>query len=606
MWERECVKNHPKCKSRCANTRLPKRVLDVSLSIRLVETLEPPGTYVALSHCWGKKRIITTTTDTLEERKTGIPFESLSKTFQDAVAMTRRLGYRYLWIDSMCIIQDDSSDWQQESSKMARIYTDAHVVISASASADGDGGCFSIRGQGLHRRTAHFQGPAFGEAREPWTVYVREAPSHSIQSTSRQQDPQLPLFSRAWAYQERLLATRILHFAKDELVWECRSSMTCECRRLDGDIGFKVRYHNAQEAEGEQSTESRKHLSVEEMYRRASRKDRKDLLRSFRNKQHEAVEADPWQLIVTNFSKRLLTKQLDRLPALSGLVKATEHSGTGKYVAGLWSKTMIDNIVWQNSNAQRTSPFYGYIAPSWSWAALPNCIPQFYPPSDILDATILNISCTPSGADPTGALSSGHMDIRGPLQKATLFYQDSDFDPNNRFPKHINRRFYISLDSLRDSSTYSVPPDLDISNYKGVFGTKAGALRTLKVRNYRTLLDISDTSFLDDSLPSYLPPASSVYCLLIGRVKAISCREEPIYNPFGGGWTISKDDEYLRALVLRESVKVLGAFERIGILDPDPTRDNPHPFYANDGKHPMLDHSRRLFGEAKETIVRVV
>lgn len=105
--------------------RLPTRVLDVgptdgSIDVKLVETGRRPDKYVALSHCWGKKQIITTTTDNIDEHKVAIDFRELSKTFQDAVIVTRKLSMRYLWIDSLCIIQNSGDDWAKESSYMVR------------------------------------------------------------------------------------------------------------------------------------------------------------------------------------------------------------------------------------------------------------------------------------------------------------------------------------------------------------------------------------------------------------------------------------------------------------------------------------------------------
>ena len=85
----------------------------------LHETTNQIGNYATLSHCWGKTQIITTTTATLESRKKGIGYNQLSKTFQDAVVITHELGLRYIWIDSLCILQDDLSDWETESKNMA-------------------------------------------------------------------------------------------------------------------------------------------------------------------------------------------------------------------------------------------------------------------------------------------------------------------------------------------------------------------------------------------------------------------------------------------------------------------------------------------------------
>lgn len=113
-WIQGCLKNHPKCQAEDVPL-LPKRVIDIGTSpadeITLHETNSHRAFYTALSHQWGKSQLLTTTSTTLSSRKSQIPWHSLSLTFQDAITLTRLLGVRYLWIDSLCIIQDDPVDW---------------------------------------------------------------------------------------------------------------------------------------------------------------------------------------------------------------------------------------------------------------------------------------------------------------------------------------------------------------------------------------------------------------------------------------------------------------------------------------------------------------
>jgi hypothetical protein len=122
-WVADCVKNHPMCRNG-SKSFVPTRLLDVeafdnSNDIRLVrlDLKLSPTRYVALSHCWGPSTHlpITTMTSTLDNRMKRINFGHLSQTFQDAVKLARQLGQRYLWIDSLCIIQDDKDDWAIES-----------------------------------------------------------------------------------------------------------------------------------------------------------------------------------------------------------------------------------------------------------------------------------------------------------------------------------------------------------------------------------------------------------------------------------------------------------------------------------------------------------
>lgn len=134
---------------------LPTRVLDIGLNpqdnsgeavITLKETGEAEnGIYMTLSHCWGSKEFITSSKRTYAQRQKAIRTSELPQSFRDAVEITRGLGIRYLWIDSLCIIQDGPRDWEIESSKMADVFSNSWLNVAISHSADSGGGCFVDR-----------------------------------------------------------------------------------------------------------------------------------------------------------------------------------------------------------------------------------------------------------------------------------------------------------------------------------------------------------------------------------------------------------------------------------------------------------------------------
>ncbi|EER38572.1 conserved hypothetical protein [Histoplasma capsulatum H143] len=184
-WISSCIVTH--CTPECFcdspdNPPLPTRVVDVGLDDDSVKLIEPKGAvrakYICLSHCWGLAQIITTTKSTLADRKRAIPWRSLSKTFRDAISLTRALGIKYIWIDSLCIIQDDARDWDVESSNMAAIYTNGHLTIAATMSANGAGGLF--------RDTPDFEvsgnaPPSDKNGKgEPYRLFFRERIDHHI------------------------------------------------------------------------------------------------------------------------------------------------------------------------------------------------------------------------------------------------------------------------------------------------------------------------------------------------------------------------------------------------------------------------------------------
>lgn len=142
-WLRRCSATHSKYGSIGLDVSLPTRLIDVEFGLRLVETKGMHNRYVSLSHCWGDrdsttaKRTFKITRENLSSSLENIDFTSLPRTFIDAIIFTRKLGLKYLWIDSLCIIQDDQDDWRHEASLMANIYENAVLTLGATASASG-------------------------------------------------------------------------------------------------------------------------------------------------------------------------------------------------------------------------------------------------------------------------------------------------------------------------------------------------------------------------------------------------------------------------------------------------------------------------------------
>lgn len=126
-WLAECERSHPGCRGDTTGSpQLPTRVIDVGRdgqTPRLVDGLGRLARYATLSHCWGRLPTIKTELESVRSRQIGIPLETLPKTFKDATMMCRKLDIQYLWIDSLCIIQDDKRDWEYHSSgKETSIY----------------------------------------------------------------------------------------------------------------------------------------------------------------------------------------------------------------------------------------------------------------------------------------------------------------------------------------------------------------------------------------------------------------------------------------------------------------------------------------------------
>jgi hypothetical protein len=230
FWVKDCVQHHPQCASNSADSFLPTRLLDLeafeqSNDLQLVTSGAKNVTvkYVALSHCWGEafQRPLTTTTGNFAQHLQRIPFLGLPLTFKDAVEVTLRLGLRYLWIDSLCIIQGDAEEWALEASKMASVYGNALVTLSALSSVNSKFGCRVSNRQATtqdHRFFDFDSGPyrirLFEQDIRKWyEEYGDDTYWHGQYGKN-------PLRTRAWTSQKRELSTRKIHFSENLVLWE--------------------------------------------------------------------------------------------------------------------------------------------------------------------------------------------------------------------------------------------------------------------------------------------------------------------------------------------------------------------------------------------------
>ncbi|KAF3760831.1 HET-domain-containing protein, partial [Cryphonectria parasitica EP155] len=215
-WISVCRSEHGKCSawssSHEGERHMPARVLDVANdAIRLYLPEDSArDEYIALSYCWGSGNPYKTTTSNIEEHLKEISISALPLSLQDVVRLTRKVGFRYLWIDALCIIQDDYDDWLREASKMKAVYSQAFLTISTDMLADTTALFLDV-----HRNLERMCRPSSSE--EPENIYV--VPTFR---TFGDQIKMSPLAKRGWTFQERALSSRILHIGQESNYWECK------------------------------------------------------------------------------------------------------------------------------------------------------------------------------------------------------------------------------------------------------------------------------------------------------------------------------------------------------------------------------------------------
>ncbi|KAF4943302.1 hypothetical protein FSARC_14956 [Fusarium sarcochroum] len=412
-WFARCTQNtsgqHDIC-NRKDGTYLPSRLLDVRSALergqaRLVFPSETPEAfdttprYATLSHCWGtegaNEHIVLLTQNVEARRVEGAAWNTLPKTFQDAFKIAAWLGLDWLWIDSMCIIQNSPSDWQKEASVMDRVYMNAEVNISADWGKDSQAGCFSKRNE-IDIVPLEF---ANSSSERAWIVTTEDAFSWMGSA---------PSLSRAWIHRERQLARRILHFTKNELVWECcgqgRACFASETmpggspfeKVFKGEIKFQIQFTNL----------AMPIPSLQEQ----SAEDRLDKI-------HEL-----WNSTCQDLSNKSVTYASDLPVILSSLAKEFQAlMPDDDYVAGLWRSTLVDALTWW---VPGDKPEYdGYIAPSWSWLSAASPVKLYHPghrqrKRAVAEIVAINTKMGPTGDDPYGQLVSGSsLRVRGFLRR---------------------------------------------------------------------------------------------------------------------------------------------------------------------------------------------
>ncbi|KAH9228319.1 hypothetical protein K456DRAFT_1753763 [Colletotrichum gloeosporioides 23] len=201
---------------------LPTRVLNVGSEDRepfLFEGNGLKGSYCILSYCWGLPGNAITTTHNFSQRTQSIPLASLPTLLREAIRATRSLGYEYIWIDALCIIQDDPDDWAREAVRVHERYSQADLTITSLVAADSRDRLFESRSRGT-ARPVPMNINLSKKYRHPFNEGVFEFAAYPHYRDSHQRVVEGPVHQRAWTLQEHLMSTRLVYFGPGILHWD--------------------------------------------------------------------------------------------------------------------------------------------------------------------------------------------------------------------------------------------------------------------------------------------------------------------------------------------------------------------------------------------------
>jgi hypothetical protein len=357
MWMRNCRDNHGPCNALQPQGALPTRIINVSDPTKpfLEDGLSRREEYLTLSYKWGHSLKYVSTKANLQSHQGAIPLTQLPKTFQDAIQMTHELGFKWLWIDALCILQDCPFDQKYEIGMMSEVFSCSSITLFAVSAEHAN--------DGLSRnRDPRWVKPCKLTIKTTVEGTVQTGTTHVTMGLDTMYGSERPLFSRGWILQEHVLAARRLNFSGMMISWDClvdrcsetspqyirsvaaprtldewRAMERTDFGRIDKGLQFRMSFHGHRE--------SRRFLF------------------------------DDWYEIIHDYSKRTLSYSMDILPAVAGLAKAMAQLQSLHYVNGLWTKDLATGLLWFVScspmSTAEVSKHKDNLPdiPSWSWAS---------------------------------------------------------------------------------------------------------------------------------------------------------------------------------------------------------------------------------------------
>ncbi|PQE21277.1 heterokaryon incompatibility protein [Rutstroemia sp. NJR-2017a WRK4] len=418
-WIQNCIGTHTDC-APIEDKMLPTRLIDVGSEEsdpRLVQMGGLGGKYLALSHCWGGSISNCLTLANIQAFQKKIPLSELPVNFRDAVLITRSLGFRYLWIDSLCIIQDSNFDWESESSNMGNIFRNAFLTIAAARALNANDGILNAESVSnrFHRRRLGLDsflsdGRCTDQLEARLRIWRDQKSEDTVNVVTTGDLETLDdihingaLNLRGWILQEQVFSPRILYFGAQHIYWRCLHGYLA-ANGVPVNAGAVERYVRL--------------LPSFHVHSRPSESNLEDVMAGY----HELIMA---------YSVRNLTYASDKLPAFGGIASYVHSLVGGYYLAGIMSSCFREGLLWfllVNSNEHA---FHLHRAPSWSWAIVDGRInlKTSLLPLTPNDAKLVGHHIAHTGENPYGSVQAGYILIEG-MTLAMYQHDDRSRSPN--------------------------------------------------------------------------------------------------------------------------------------------------------------------------------
>jgi hypothetical protein len=461
-WLNECLENHTDCPTHTV-ADLPTRLVRVSKlgepeSARLCHTQGQKGHYCALRYCWGAGQPFSTTETRYNAYLEALPYDDLPRTIRDAFHVTRSLGMQYIWIDSLCIIQNDLEDVPRELAKMLSIYLNAQFTISAAGARTCHEGFLAT--QQDHDESFH-EGPFFLPLRADEDTMGSVLIMKDTRSWAEVVSERQPLNERAWTLQEALLTPRLLIFTNLNMVRRCHTKYEPDFCENIGSYSWRHQKHSdiIERHPWHEASIKWGYIfdSVEKIPN--SPEDIVDENASDDDTDIEKMPLAPvwkrFRSMVEAYSTRKLTKQSDKLPAISALAETYASHIQCDYLAGLWRRYLVYDLMWwvedyveedpneSESGLEAEADAEISKVPSWSWASINQSITfnrsRFTRAmADVVDCSVSLMSDQAA----FGEVNSGQLVIRGFLKELKMDKKKGLVHDTGKIVRGVRRKEY--------------------------------------------------------------------------------------------------------------------------------------------------------------------